>query len=127
MMRTGCSSSMMVLFKTPGSRLKRLSHKPWEMSATLAALGRSSSGAKLRPRTGAMPSVGRKFCATAAHCKWNRVGLGQIALIHASLKGERSKRLLIISPFVIEATQHELLCRSRDCTNPTDTSRSSCA
>ncbi len=102
-----------VLFSTLGSRLKRLNQKPSEISATLGPLGRSSSGKKLRPSSGEIPSVGRNDCATWRALKVYRVRLGQIACVHASLKGHGREGLLVVAPFVKETAQRELLLLER--------------
>ena len=109
MMRTDSSSILIVLFKTAGSRLKRLSHKPCEISATLATLGRSFVGRKISAHNGSEAEGRKEILRHHRALQVNRIGLGQIAFVDAAFEGEGGKRLLIVSPFVKKAAEHELL------------------
>ncbi len=79
------------------------------MSATFGCVGQIFVGKKIAAQDGCDPECGQEILRHCRTLQVNGVGLGQIAIIDASLEGEGGKRLLIIAPLVIEATERELL------------------
>ena len=104
---------MMVLFKTAGSRLKRLSHKPMGDERDLGYVGQIFVGRKIPPQDGSDTEGRQEILRHCCTLQVNGIGLGQIAFVDASLEGEGGKRLLIVSPLVKESAERELLPRKR--------------
>src|SRR5450631_4077791 len=75
----------------------------------LGYVGQIFVGREISPQNGSDAEGRKEILRQHGTLQVNGIGLGQIAFIDALLKGEGGKRLLIVSPFVKEAAEHELL------------------